>query len=168
MARFTFRLEPLLEQRRQRERDRQRRVAEIQRQVNALLAKVNDAQQKIAAENQTLSGEHLVGRLSLSYIAHEKRYVGSLQLLIMQALQTLALTQRSMEEARAALLEAAKARKALEKLRERQRARWRAEEERQEAGALDEIGMQLVIRRMFDPDDAANAAAGAAGAEDTQ
>ena len=166
MARFIFRLEPLLEQRRHVERERQRRVAEIQRQVNDLLGKIRTAQQTIAEEDHALAGVHLIGRLDLAYIAHEKRYVGTLQVLIQQHMQRVAALQGAMVEARAALLKAAQARQAMEKLRDKQRARWQAEQDRKENAALDEISAQLSVRRLIAPEDSGMATLAGRGDDD--
>jgi flagellar export protein FliJ len=51
--------------------------------------------------------------------------------------------QKELEAARLALAEAAKQRKVLEKLRERQEQRWREELSRKELIAADEVATQL-------------------------
>ena len=57
--------------------------------------------------------------------------------------QRMALVQRKVDEARAALQEAAIARKAIETLRDKRFEAWRQAEAKKEADALDEAGMQL-------------------------
>jgi flagellar export protein FliJ len=57
--------------------------------------------------------------------------------------QKTALAGRAVEEARGELVEAAKGRKAIEKLREKQLERWRAQQSRKQLDELDEIGTQL-------------------------
>lgn len=145
--RFDFPLQPLLEHRKQLERDKQLAVAAVQARINKLVAKIEGAQQAIAGENFRLTTEQLAGALDMAYIANQKRYVGSLRMLIASTAQQLAGVEREMAAARAELLEAAKARKVIEKLRDKQHQRWLDEQNRKEAAALDEIGTQLAIRK---------------------
>jgi flagellar FliJ protein len=146
--RFEFRLEALLEHRRRLEKDEQRKVAVIQQEAAALVRQIQDAQAQIVAQNRTLATEKLVGVLDLQYIAHEKRFVGNLHLRVLLTMQKLAGVEKKLAAARAELLKAARARKVIEKLREKQFQRWLAELERKDAAAMDEIGTQLAIREM--------------------
>jgi flagellar FliJ protein len=146
MAKFEFKLEALLEHRLQVEKEKQRRVAVIQQEIQALQRQIQDAQMRIALENRTLGARELAGRLDMAYISSEKRYVGNLHLKIVYALQKITGIEQTLAAARAELLEAAKSRKVIEKLKEKQFARWRAELERKESAQMDEIGTQLAIR----------------------
>ena len=146
MARFKFRLEALLTHRQQVEKEKQRRVAQVQQEIQAVLRHIQETQSRISAENRTLGAKELTGRLDMQYIAHEKRFVGALSVRIALALQKLAGLEQTLAAARAELLAAARARKVIEKLREKQYARWRMEQERKEAAVLDEIGTQLALR----------------------
>jgi flagellar export protein FliJ len=65
---------------------------------------------------------------------------------IVLGMQKLAAMETTLNAARAELLAAARDRKVIERLKEKQLARWRAEQERKEAALLDEIGTQLAIR----------------------
>jgi flagellar FliJ protein len=146
--RFEFRLEGLLEHRRQLEKDQQRKVAEIQQEAQYMQRQIRDAQTRIVLENRKLTSQQLVGKLDMAYIAHEKRYVGNLHVQIAFMMQKLAGVEERIAAARVELLAAAKARKVIEKLREKQLARWRAEQDRKEAAAMDEIGTQIALRHM--------------------
>ena len=146
MARFKFRLEALLTHRRQVEKEKQRRVAQIQQEIQAVVRHIQETQTRIAAENRTLGTRELTGRLDMQYIAHEKRFVGALAVRISLAMQKLAGLEQTLAAARAELLAAARARKVIEKLKEKQLARWRMEQERKEAAVIDEIGTQLAVR----------------------
>jgi flagellar FliJ protein len=143
---FRFPLEALLEHRRQIEKDHQRKVAEIQQQSQLLVRQINETQDMIIAENRTLTAQKLVGMLDMQYIAHEKRYVGNLHVKIIYTMQKLAAVEKTLTAARAQLLAAAKARKIIEKLKEKQYAKWRAEQERIDAALMDEIGTQVAVR----------------------
>ncbi len=83
----------------------------------------------------------------MQYIALEKRFVGNLHLKIALTLQKLAATEKKLAAARGELLTAAQARKVIERLKEKQFARWRMEQERKDAEAMDEIGTQLAMRQ---------------------
>jgi flagellar protein FliJ len=146
MPRFIFKLEALLTHRRQIEKDKQRRVAQIQQEIQALMRHIQDAQARIQTENRTLGVRELTGRLDMQYIAHEKRFVGALAVRITLALQKIAALEQTLAAARKELLAAAQARKAIEKLKERQWTRWRQDQERKEAAAIDEIGTQFALR----------------------
>lgn len=146
-ARFIFSLEPLLDLRKQVEKEHQRKVAVIQQEINVLVSKIHETERSIKEQNHALSSQQLTGQLDLAYIANEKRYVGTLQMLIVQTLQKLAMVERQMAGAKAALLAAARDRKVIEKLRERHYQRWLEEQNRKEAAELDEIGTQLALRQ---------------------
>jgi flagellar protein FliJ len=146
MARFEFRLEALLTHRAQIEKDKQRRLAQVQQQIQLVLRKIQDAETRIREENRSLGAQELTGKLDMQYIAHEKRFVGALTMRIALARQEVAALEVTMAAARKELLAAARARKVIEKLKERQRARWRQEQERKEAANMDEIGTQLAVR----------------------
>jgi flagellar protein FliJ len=148
--RFTFRLESLLELRRQTEKERQLAVAKVQQQIDALRRQIQQTQLAIAKQNRTLVAEKLVGRLDLAYIANEKRFVGNLQILIAQTYKKLVDAERDMIGVRAKLMEAAIARKVIEKLREKQFARWKLEQDRKEAATMDELGTQVALREMIE------------------
>ena len=157
MPRFHFQLEALLTHRRQIEKEKQRRVAQIQQEILALRRHIQDSQALIQSQNKTLGARELTGRLDMQYIAHEKRFVGALTVRIVLALHKLAALEQTLAAARAELLAAARARKVIEKLREKQWNRWRLEQQRKEAAVIDEIGTQLAVRRGDDSTDAAMA-----------
>ena len=143
---FIFRLEALLDHRKQIEKEHQRRVAEIQQQIQKLLNEIRAAEERISTENRALAAEKLVGKLDMQYISHEKRFVGNLHMKIVLTMQQVARAEQFLAAARAELLAAARARKVIEKLREKQFRRWREEQDRKESALLDEIGTQTAIR----------------------
>ena len=58
--------------------------------------------------------------------------------------QKMVLIQREIDAAHKKLAEAAKQRKIMEKLRDKQKERWKKEIDRKEAADLDEVSMRLV------------------------
>ena len=143
---FIFRLESLLDHRKQIEKEHQRRIAEIQQQIQKLVNEIREAEERISTENRALATDKLVGTLDMQYISHEKRFVGNLHMKIVLTMQKVARTEQFLAAARAELLAAARARKVIEKLREKQFRRWREELDRKESALLDEIGTQIAIR----------------------
>ncbi len=156
---FHFRLEALLEHRRQIEKDQQRHLAVAQQEIQKLFAIIQAAQQRIVAENRALTTTQLTGNLDMAAIAFGKRYVGNLHMQIALTAQKLGAAEQKLAVARAGLLEAAKARKVIEKLREKQHARWLEELERKDAAQMDEIGTQIAMREALAELERASAAA---------
>src|SRR5262245_50233899 len=90
-----------------------------------------------------LRENRLTGRLDMSFLAAHRRFTGSVQRKALAIAQRMALVQREIDKTRADLLAAAKDRKIIEKLRERQLERWQSRQNRVETEELDDIGMQL-------------------------
>src|SRR4051812_16475658 len=120
MAHFDFRLAALLAHRLQVEKEKQRAYAAIGLEIQGVMRQIRETQARIGAENRTLGAGELTGRLDMQYIAHEKRFVGNLQLKIVLMMQRVAALETTLAAARAELLEAARSRKVIEKLKEKQ------------------------------------------------
>src|SRR3954469_13716325 len=133
MAQFDFRLAALLTHRQQIEKEAQRKLAKIQQEAQAVARQIQETRARIVAEDRTLGTKELTGKLDMQYIAHEKRFVGNLHIKIMMGMQKLAGLEQTLAAARAELLAAARARKVIEKLKEKQFARWRMEQDRKES-----------------------------------
>jgi flagellar FliJ protein len=143
MPRFIFKLEPVLRQRLHLEKEKQRELALIQQQMVALqqeLRGLNDAVQSAATD---VRDNRLVGRLDMAFLAAHRRFMAAMQRKGMELVQRMALVQRQVEEAQKALADAARQRKAMEKLREKHLARWKQEQDRLEMLASDELNTQL-------------------------
>jgi flagellar protein FliJ len=91
---------------------------------------------------------HLTGVLDMSFLAAHRRFMVSMQRHAVAVVQRIAAAQQRVTDARAALAEAAKQRKVLEKLRERQYQRWRNDLAARELRDLDEVGMQLSFQNL--------------------
>ena len=147
MARFTFKLQAVLHHRELIEREKQRELAKVQGQMVLLQEELRSLNQQMQETTQELVRDHLIGKLDLSYLAAHRRYVAATQRRAMELVQKMALVQRQVDEARAALAEAAKQCKIMEKLREKQMERWQQDQFRHEMAELDEIGTQLAFRQ---------------------
>ena len=149
MAKFVFKLEALLTQRKRDEQECQRLLAEHAAAVNA-------AEEAIRRLNETVQSghegvrRHLMGNLDMGFLTAHRRFMGAMQRQVTELLQKAAQAKRRLEEARIKLSEAARRRKAIEKLRENQFARWRMEEARRETALNDQIGSQLAYHNTLE------------------
>ena len=150
MAKFRFRLEAVLSLRERIEKEKQRRVAAIGQEIQGVVRTIHETRLRITEENHRLGKKELTGTLDMQYIANEKRFVGNLHLRIALAMDKLRKLEEQQAAARAQLMEAARERKVIEKLREKQFDAWRIEQDRKDAALTDEIGVQLSARQPID------------------
>jgi flagellar FliJ protein len=143
MARFVFQLEGVLRHRERIEKDRMRELALARAEMSGLEGELNTLNQEVRQSTTDVRDHHLVGRLDMSYLAAHRRYMLGMQRKALALAQKMAVQQKHVENAQKALMEAAKQRKILEKLRERQQQRWAAAQALHEAQALDELTTQL-------------------------
>lgn len=143
MARFRFSLEGVLRQRALVEREKQRVVADRQAIVAKLTTELRALDQQMQSATAEVRDHRLVGRLDLSYLAAHRRYALAMQRRAVELARRIASAQVAVEQAQAELVEAARRRKAIEKLREKRLAQWQAEHQRKESSELDEIGMRI-------------------------
>jgi flagellar FliJ protein len=147
LARFVFKLDGVLRHRERIEQDRQRNLAFVHSEMVKLQGELRsfnaEAQRNIAAVRT-----HLVGKLDMAYLAAHRRYMLGMQRKVHDLAQRMAAQQQKVDEARRALTEATKQKKILEKLRERQQQRWLVEQNRREAGALDELTTQFSYQQL--------------------
>jgi flagellar FliJ protein len=148
MARFKFQLEGVLEHRRNVEEEKQRALAKVSGEMHRLENELRELDRLAMGATADLRENRLVGRLDMSFLAAHRRFTGSVQRRAIALAQKMALVQREIEKARGALAEAAKQRKIIEKLRERQLSRWQEQRKRAENDEMDDIGMQLAFRQL--------------------
>jgi flagellar protein FliJ len=147
MARFVFRLESVLRQRKEIERQAQRQLAGVMAQMQELQHQLKGINDNVNDATADLRTNHLLGPIDLNYLAAHRRFIAATQRGALQLMQRMALMQRQIDEARGLLIAAAQRRKAVEKLRERQFDRWREDMARKENADLDETGMQMSYQR---------------------
>lgn len=127
------------------EQVKQRAVADIERERLALEDKLRRQQDTIALARDSLR-ESLIGTLD----AHNLRLHAASSIQQMRQAQRLALelagVHRRLEAARAALIEASRARRAIELLRERRFEQWKAALDKAENNALDELAVIAAAR----------------------
>lgn len=161
MARFKFNLDGVLRQRKLVEEARQRAFAEVQRRYAELEAELRAMDDAVRLATEDLRKNHLIGSINVEFLAAHRRFTIGMHDKAIRHAEKMAPVRAELDAARAALVEAAKQRKILEKLRERKQAEWAAAEARKDAAAMDEIGQQigtrLVRTAVADADAAADA-----------
>ena len=148
MARFTFSLQTVLEQREHEERACQMDLARarlVQGQLEAKLAQMND---EIVAANEQMRDHHLVGKIDVSIIATHRRFLIAMRSAVTQLAQQIAAARLDCEAKQRKLNDAAKGRKAIEVLRDKQKERWLAEQNRKELAIADDVGMQIAFHHL--------------------
>jgi flagellar FliJ protein len=149
MAKFVFQLESLLNQRKRDEQECQRLLAEQAAVVNAAEEAVRRINDDVQAGHDDVR-RHLKGELDMSFLTAHRRFMGAMQRRVTELLQRVVVAKKKLEESRARLADAAKRRKAIEKLREKQLERWHIDQARKETALSDEIGNQLAYHTMLD------------------
>lgn len=146
MAQFRFQYQTVLRQREMVEEQAQRRLAQVLRQRMILRDQLTKMQQTTTTSKQQLR-DSLQGRVNLDSISTFARYSGQVMVRAQQIVRELAGLEQRIGVAQAELLAATRARKALELLQERQRERWRRQEELRETAELDDLAQQAFLRQ---------------------
>jgi flagellar FliJ protein len=148
MARFVFKLEGVLKQRRHEERERLREVSVRQAAVTEVQSSLQRLNESVSGSNEEVRQNRLTGVLDMNFLGAHRRFLFAMQRRAIELAQKMAYAHKQLHEAQALLAEAAKRRKTIEKLRENQFARWRAERNRKEQLQLDEAGMQIAFQNI--------------------
>lgn len=150
---FKFRLQPVLNQREAVEQERQLRMAEIERERVAAEMRLRGFQLAIASSKQDIRRELGAGGaaskgagVSLAAVRLQANASLHLHAKAQHAVLELAGVHRRLETARAELLAAATARKAVDLLKQRQHEQWRTEQVRKGQAEIDEINMIRAAR----------------------
>ena len=152
MPAFEFKYKTVLKQREVIEQQKQRALAKLMHQRNAMVNQLREMQETISASKRE-AADGLVGAVDLNAIAGIARYSASCALQGNTLVREIAQLETLVEQARNELIEASKNRKALELLRDRQRQAWELEQRRMEAKLLDEQTTQAyAAKAMAEPD----------------
>jgi len=146
---FRFKLSPVLRQRQITERQKQRDYALTLAALKDLQDQLTTLNQTVTETNTDLRTNRLTGPIDVHFLAAHRRYLLGVQRKAQDLATQIHTAQKTAETARAALAEAAKQTKVLEKLREKQQQRWKEDADRKEMIALDEVAMQLTNDPMF-------------------
>ncbi len=148
MARFVFGLQTVLEQRELEETLCKRDLYEAQLAQKRLLDELAEVETQIRTANDTMRSEHLVGTLHQSIIATHRRYLVAMKQQVFTLAEKIARARIAVEARQRKLADAAKNRKAIEVLRDKQKTRWVAEQDRRELGAADDVAMQIAYHNL--------------------
>ena len=148
MQTFQFQYKTVLRQREVIEQGKQRALAKLMHRRNSMVAQLRGMQETISASKRE-AADGLVGAVDLGAIASIARYSASCALRGNALVRELAQVENLVEQARKELIEAAKNRKALELLRDRQRQAWELEQRRMEASRLDEQTTQAYAAKVL-------------------
>src|SRR5688572_14532526 len=128
MPQFVFQFDAVLRHRKTLEEQRQRELALAQGDMAKLEAELREIDQSTRGVSTDVRDNRLTGTLDMSYLAAHRRFVLAMQRKALAVAQRMAAQQQVVDAARRALTEAAKQRKIMEKLKERQRERWKSAE----------------------------------------
>jgi flagellar export protein FliJ len=131
MAKFRFKLESLLKHRSDIERQKQQELARAQSRMNELHAELFAAEQSI---RDAASGE---------IDAHQRRFLDSMRRKSLATKQQLAELEKVRDAARIVFATAAKERKAIELLREKEFIEWHKQQAAVEQWQIDEAAARL-------------------------
>jgi len=144
MKRFRFRLETVLRLREQVEQQRKRELGEVlavrQQHVDEkarLEGQLADHKAQIRALADGAPGK----KLDMNALIDHRQYATAVDFQIRRTRQAIGVIEEEVARRREALAEAARERKGIEKLRERQLQAYREAEQRQQQKELDEIGL---------------------------
>ena len=143
---FTFRLEALLRVRRQARDAQQRVVAEVVRRVKQQEAQIRRTNEVLRTEVEALRTSQHRDHLDLAELQGHRSYMGRLHRELREAAERLSEAESVLDQERAKLAEASKQHKVIEKLKEKQYARYRAHIDRMERMLEDESGLQQYLR----------------------
>ena len=144
MARFVFRLEKLLTLRERHRHERELALVQARQAVRILDEQLSSLAQEQAANRQAARLALQKGSLEVDWLLDAHRYELLLAGQERHLKQQRERIEQEVERRRLALVEADRAVKVLEKLRERQHEAYVKEEQRREINELDEIAQRRV------------------------
>jgi len=155
MRGFTFRLEPLLSLRRHREQTLQLKLAESQRALERERSELQRLREEIRARSASLHQQQGRGPLDMGRVSMESAYLILLEGRVAEQEVLVEKLARQVDGDREAVLEAAKEKKALERLREVQLVAFARAEARKEMKAAEEVATTRHVRRSREQEEVA-------------
>jgi flagellar FliJ protein len=145
--RYTFRFDPMLKIRRQREDEHKRIVAARIREIRQVHEQIDGLENQIHDELSSIRKGQEPGSIDMTQIVRHRRWLGHLHKAVLDTQAQLGCLEAKLSQERVALAEAAKQRRILEKLKERQYERFLKEQDRLETLAADDM---TTVRYVFD------------------
>jgi flagellar FliJ protein len=154
MPKFIFKLEGVLKERKNAERQRLLQLSVVQQQMSKLQGELRRMDQTVRDAEEDLRKNRMIGKLDLPFLAAHRRFAFSMQRKAIALAEQIAKVQIGVNEAQRQLTEAVKRRKAIEKLKEKQFERWREEMARHDTLEMDEVAMQMGRQALLDEQEA--------------
>ena len=145
--RFTFRFETMLKIRRQREDEHKRIVAGRLREIRRVRQELGTLDRQIHDELASIRRGQEPGTIDMVQVIRHRRWLGQLHKAVLEGQAHLGVLEAKLSQERVVLAEAAKQRRILDKLRERQYERFVKEQDRIETLAADDM---TTVRFVFD------------------
>lgn len=142
MAAFRFKLDPLLELRRRTEREQQRVVADIEAECRAIEDRIRSRHEGIELSRDDLRSRLGVGETTTVHAREAAWQTHSMQRMRAEAdglVLKLSGVMKRLEQERELLIERARDRRSLERLRERREEAWKSDRARRERIELDDL-----------------------------
>src|SRR5262245_44477329 len=114
MAKFVFRLEPVLKQRKREEQEKRRELASRELVVVNLQTELKRLDDALKSASEDLRNNHLTGAIDLNFLTAHRRFLTAIQRQGFGVVQKIAAAQAQVDDARRKLAEAAKQRKVIE------------------------------------------------------
>lgn len=149
MPKFVFQLDAVLRHRKMIEEQFMRELGAVQSVMAKMEAELRGIDESAKNVSNDVRNNRLTGTLDMAFLGAHRRYVLAMQRKALILAQQMAAQQQLVDAARKNLAEAAKQRKIIEKLKERQHERWKAEQSRKQQDELSEVNMQLALEPYF-------------------
>jgi flagellar protein FliJ len=149
MAQFKFKLSTVLRQRENEEHILEGDLARAIRHQLDLEAQVLQIEAQITQCNQTMREQHLTGPLDPQTLLAHRRFLAAAKLDVFKLADQISRARIDVESARRKLAEAAKNRKAIETLRDKQKSRWIDDQNRKELAAADDVATQIAYTNLM-------------------
>ncbi|HAI12112.1 MAG TPA: flagellar export protein FliJ [Phycisphaerales bacterium] len=147
MAKFAFKLDPVLRQRQMIEDQKQRELAQLMRKRMIFHNQLRSIQTELTDSKGQLA-DGLIGEVDMTRVAQFARFSGQSQVRAQTIVRELAGLESRIVEAQKQLVEAMRQRKALDLLRDKQYKAWKRTQQRREASRLDDLATQAYTRQV--------------------
>lgn len=148
MARFVFGLQTVLEQREIEELLCKKELYEAQLVQKRHMDRLAEVEVDIRTANDTMRDQHLVGPLQPTVIATHRRYLIAMKQQVFSLADQIASARVAVEAKQRKLALASKNKRAIELLRDKQKARWSMDQDRKELAAADDVAMQIAYHNL--------------------
>lgn len=143
MAQFKFKLQPVLDQRAREEKLVQRELAERQGDVLRLEGELKALEREVLSANGFVRDESAAGRLGVGLLQQHRRYLFGVRGRVGAVVDGLGKARLAREAAVRKVADAARQRRTVELLRDKQKERWTEGEHRRELALQDDVNTTL-------------------------